>query len=56
LKFLEPGRSAIFAPTDLEFGIARMGDVYRQDDVLIQKVFRTKQEALDWLDNQRSEL
>ena len=56
LKFLTPGRSVIVAPSDLEFGIARMGNVYREDDVLIQKVFRTKQEALDWLNNQRSEL
>ncbi|MFC1523948.1 hypothetical protein ACFL6N_04075 [Thermodesulfobacteriota bacterium] len=56
LKFLTPGRSAIVAPTDLTYGTARMGDVYREDNVIVQKVFRTKQKALDWLYSQRSEL
>jgi len=47
--FLLPGKSAIVAPSDLTFGISRMGDVYREDGVLMQGVFRTKNEALVWL-------
>lgn len=54
-KFLTPGWSAIIAPTDLSYGTARMEDVYREDNLVTQKVFRSEQEALDWLNSQPSD-
>lgn len=48
-KFLLPSKSAIVAPKDLDFGIARVHDVYREDEFVEQKVFRTEQEARVWL-------
>ena len=51
-KFFIPSKIAIVAPKDLAFGIARMHDVYRKDDLVEQEVFRTEQEAWAWLKSQ----
>ena len=44
-----PGKAAIVAPEDFTYGIVRMHDVYRQNMNYEIEVFRTEQEALDWL-------
>ena len=45
------GRTAIFAPHDLHFGLARMSEVFADmaKAPFKFKVFRSRQEALDWL-------
>ncbi len=48
-KFLIPSKSAIVAPGDLDFGQARVHDVYRADEFVAQMVFRSEQEARVWL-------
>ena len=48
-KFLIPSKSAIVAPKDLDFGLARVHDVYREDGFVEQMVFRTEQKARVWL-------
>ena len=45
-----PGsKVAIVAPDDLSFGLARMFEVYREDGVLQNTVFRNFEEAIAWL-------
>ena len=46
---LSPGKVAIVAPDDLTFGFFRMYEVYRQEDQIKLNVFRSEQEAIDWL-------
>lgn len=49
-KFVEPNRMAIVAPGDLAFGEMREFEVYRAQPGHSQaRVFRTEQEALEWL-------
>jgi hypothetical protein len=48
-KFSIPSKAAVIAPKDLTFGLARVHDVYREDEFLKQRIFRTEQEALAWL-------
>ena len=48
-KFLTPSKAALVAPSDLAFGLSRIHEVYRQDDFVVENVFRTEQEARDWL-------
>jgi hypothetical protein len=43
------GRWAILAPTDLEYGMARMYLVLAEELGVEQEVFRSRREALDWL-------
>ncbi|MFC1813927.1 hypothetical protein ACFL03_14680 [Thermodesulfobacteriota bacterium] len=52
-KFLIPSKAAVVAPQDLAFGVARVHDVYREDEFLEQRVFRTEQEARAWLISQK---
>ena len=40
---------AIVAPSDLTFGLSRMHGVYREQDSLDANVFRSKEEAINWL-------
>ena len=47
-----PGKAAIVAPEDFTFGIARMHGIYRKNEGYEIEVFRTEQEALDWLKKQ----
>jgi hypothetical protein len=44
-------RSAFVVSGDLEFGLVRMFEVYRQTKGTLTRVFRDKQQALDWLTN-----
>jgi len=44
-----PPRTAIVAPDDYSFGLARMHDVFRQQEGLEMRVFRGEQEAIAWL-------
>jgi hypothetical protein len=49
-KFTTPfSKAAIVAPDNLTFGLFRLHDVEREDSLVEQIVFRTKQEALAWL-------
>ena len=43
------GRVAILAPTDVGYGLMRMGAAFGGADGLDVQVFRTRKEALDWL-------
>ena len=54
LKFKQPNRMALVAPQDVAYGTLRAFDVYRQQGThSISETFRTKQEAIDWLKEQR---
>lgn len=50
-KFTEANRVAIIAPGDLAYGEMRAFEVYRaEEDHAEARVFRTEEEALEWLD------
>lgn len=50
LRFKTPfSKAAIVAPDDLTYGLFRVHDVFREDGLVEQMVFRTKQDALTWL-------
>ena len=42
---------AVVAPSDLAFGTIRMESFYREDGKVVQRVFRSKTEALEWLES-----
>lgn len=44
-----PSKVAIVAREDFAFGIMRMYEVFREDEVAEHKIFRTVQEARGWL-------
>jgi hypothetical protein len=46
---LPEGRVAFVCPDDLTFGLTRMFEVYRSGGKTEHMVFRTEQEAFDWL-------
>lgn len=50
-KVTAPAKIAIVCPSDLSFGLARMYDVYRQQDIIEERVFRTEKEGLTWLNS-----
>ena len=41
---------AIVAPSDVAFGLSRGHQVYREQAILLHRVFRTEREAIDWLE------
>ena len=43
------GRCAVVAETDLQFGLSRMGSAYSDSVGVDARVFRSKDEALEWL-------
>lgn len=47
-----PSKSAIVAPDNLTFGLARMHDVFREYEGLETRVFRGEQEAIIWLNEE----
>ena len=53
-KFSIPSKVAVIAPHDLSYGVARVHDVYREDALLEQRIFRTKQGARAWLLSQKN--
>ena len=48
---LPAGRVAIVAPQDLSFGVFRVYAAHREQTQVKLSVFRSEQEALDWLKN-----
>ena len=49
-KFTKTNKLAIYATNDLAFGEMRQFEVYREEEgKVIPRVFRTKQEAISWL-------
>ena len=48
-KSFPPSKVAIIAPEDVAFGLSRIFEVYREDDVSEHMIFRTEQEARAWL-------
>lgn len=48
-KPFPPSKVALIAPADWVFGLARMFEIYRKDQVAEHRVFRTEEEALVWL-------
>lgn len=44
-----PSKVAVVVPDDLSFGLARMHDVFREQEGVETKVFKTEQEAIGWL-------
>jgi len=56
-KFTEPNRVAVVAPQDSAYGTLRAFEVYRQEEThSITRAFRTKPEAIEWLEEQRGTL
>jgi len=54
LTFTEKNRIAMVAPQDSAYGTLRMFEVYReQNSFSIARVFRTKAEAMQWLEEQK---
>ena len=53
LKFVKPNKAAFIAPQDLVYGQLRAFEVYREQEHAAARVFRTKPEALAWLEKQR---
>ncbi|MCW8956944.1 MAG: hypothetical protein OQL09_08680 [Gammaproteobacteria bacterium] len=51
-SFLLPSKVAIVAPKNLEFGLSRMYEAYREEGLVKHRVFRTEQEARAWLTGQ----
>ena len=52
-RFTKPNKAAFVAPQDLSYGVMRAFEVYRKQDHADARVFRTRQEALEWLDKNR---
>ena len=48
-KFTIPSKVAYIAQTDLSFGLARVLEVYREDSMVEQMVFRSERKAQNWL-------
>ncbi len=53
-KFLEKNRIAVVAPQDYAYGLLRAFEVYREQDMFSEaRVFRRKEEALQWLEEEK---
>lgn len=48
-SFTNYSKIAIVAPSNLTFGLSRIHEVYREVDNFQEGVFRTEEEALEWL-------
>ena len=54
VRFKEKNRNALVAPGDLSFGTLRMFEAYREEESFaIARVFRTRDEAFEWLIDQQ---
>ncbi len=51
------GRTAVFAPADLQFGLARMSEILTENksSPFELKVFRSRELAMDWLQGKRED-
>ena len=45
----KPGKNALVFPSDLDYGLGRMYEIQAQDLPIDINVFRTMEEALEWL-------
>lgn len=45
----EKGKTAVVAPKDADFGLARMGEVYAEKLTTSFRVFRSIEDAHDWI-------
>ena len=52
-RFTKPNKAAFVAPQDLSYGVMRAFEVYRKQDHADARVFRTREEALEWLNKKR---
>ena len=43
----------MIAPQDIAYSLLRAFEVYREHENEVDRVFRNKQEALEWLEKQR---
>ena len=50
-KFSPPSRVAIVATEDLAFGLSRMYEAFRAQDMVDIEIFRNEQDAHNWLKN-----
>ena len=48
-KYLQTGKVAIVAPRDYIYGIARMWQTYSEKTNWITQIFRSKNEAFEWI-------
>jgi hypothetical protein len=48
-KFSPPSRVAIVATEDLAFGLSRMYEVFRAQEMVDIEIFRHEQDAQNWL-------
>ena len=48
-KFRKPSKLAIVASDDLTYGLSRVFEVHREEELVKTKVFRAEQEARTWL-------
>jgi hypothetical protein len=48
-------RIAIVSPTDLQFGMSRMWQIYVEDSSLVTKIFHDRQSADAWIQEQMSD-
>ena len=48
-KFTKPNKIALIATDDLAYGEMRQFMVYREQEISEARVFRNKQEAIEWL-------
>lgn len=53
-RFLLPSTVAIVAPKALEFGLSRIYEAYREEGLVKHRVFRTEQDARDWLSSENT--
>lgn len=54
-KEFQPIRVTVVAPSDMSFGLARMATGYREDYRTDQRVFRSLNDAREWVTNTHSE-
>ncbi len=47
LKFTSPARVAILAPADLTFGLSRMHEVYKEQAILEERIFRNENDVFE---------
>ncbi len=52
-KFTRPGKSAIIAPENVSFATVSLGTVRHNDDLVEQQVFRSRQDAVAWLNRKK---
>lgn len=52
ITYKQPSRVALVASEDLSFGLSRSYNAYRENSGTELEVFRTREEALEWIDGE----